>query len=642
MKLKFLFLYSTALASALLFSKAALSQTSSPTATTNADTNAAGTTGTTDTLDPIIFKSTATYGPTVSVITAEDLNHKSYSQVVDILKYEAGLDVLTAGAAGQTTAVFIRGAKSEHTLVLIDGVEVNDATSPSRMYDFANLTTENVERIEIFKGAQTVRFGPDAMGGVINIITKTGPSSAKRTYSVQAGSFGSVNINLGLQNTFKSLRYSLGASAAQTDGFSSADAGPNAERDSWRRFAFSAKADLDLNKDLSLETSVRLSQTDTDLDSGGGVSGDDPNHKSDALVSIVGLKLKYSVNEFINSTLASYLTEHRRNYDNPPDSTNPVSLNDSFNSRTFKINHSYLIDFNSDTQLEALLIFRNESATTDQTFNGVHSLMPKEEQSFFGQALILKQSLNDLKIEIGTRHDHVKYGPSESLWTYTLALEYYLRVFDLKSYINFGTGVKTPSLFQLYSNFGNTDLQSEHARSWDISLEKVFFKKQHFILTYFHQDYERLIDFDSSISRYGNISDAKIQGAELTSIHDIFEGWQLQFSYRYLEALDTNSNTRLLRRPKHLFATHIEWNHSQRSLQLGVRHSASRPDIDPDTFTPVDLASYWVAHLTGSYPLTDHMSLRLRIDNLWDKDYQEIAGYQTPRRSAHIGLSGSF
>jgi len=128
-------------------------------------------------------------GSSITVITDQEIKEKQKTTVLEVLRSVPGLDVVQSGGPGRTTSVFIRGAKSEHTLVLIDGIELNDPISTGRSYDFADLTTDNIERIEIIRGPQSTLYGSDAIGGVINIITKKGKGKPSGFASVEGGSF---------------------------------------------------------------------------------------------------------------------------------------------------------------------------------------------------------------------------------------------------------------------------------------------------------------------------------------------------------------------------------------------------------------------------------------------------------------------
>ncbi|MEO5667046.1 MAG: TonB-dependent receptor plug domain-containing protein, partial [Bdellovibrionota bacterium] len=157
-----------------------------------------------------------------SVLGPEAVLPERAATISSLLRAVPGLDVAQQGGPGQTTSIFIRGARSEDTLVLIDGIEVNDPMSPSSGFDFSSLSPDNVERIEVYRGPQGVRFGAGALGGVINIVTTEGQGPAKLKYLAEGGSYRSFREGLGVSGQHEAFAYSLGLSHVQSRGFSAA------------------------------------------------------------------------------------------------------------------------------------------------------------------------------------------------------------------------------------------------------------------------------------------------------------------------------------------------------------------------------------------------------------------------------------
>ncbi len=592
-------------------------------------------------LDPVVFKSAATYGPTVTVIHAQDLEDKSYTQVLDLLRNEAGLDVVSTGGVGQTTSVFIRGAKSEHTLVLIDGIEVNDPSTPTRLFDFSNMTTESIKRIEVYRGAQTVRFGPDALGGVINIITKSDGSQPQSLVHIEAGSFGTLGVSLEHLNHKGPVHWLTGANYSRLDGFSAADSGTDSEADSFERFSFNQKIKWNLNTDAHLEALARFSHTQTDLDFEGGPNGDDPNYETKSTQYLVGLKYRHSFFDLFQTQLGFSYTAHDRDYDNAPDALHPTLYKELFKSQNSKFENLNSWQLSTQTRLDAILQYREERASSEQNLDGTLSSLTSLSQSFFGQALILEHTHKDLTLQVGTRHDQAQYTRTESLWSHSLSAEYTLSP-SFKINSNIGTAVKTPSLFQLHSSFGNPDLRSEKAWTWDIAAEKVFNDTHHLIVSIFGQHYTQLIDFDSTLSAYGNISDVEIYGAELSTFHSLSTNFELQTHYKFLNAKDKAQNQKLLRRPDHTLSAQLKYQIAKFNFHLGLRYVDGRPDLDPVTWSRISLASYVLGDFMATYELKTHWRLKGRIENLWDEKYQNIAGYKVSPQAFYLSLSGSF
>lgn len=209
----------------------------------------------------------------ITVITAQEIREKQKTTVLEVLRTVPALDVVQTGGPGRETAVFIRGAKSEQTLVLIDGVEMNDPTSPRRAYDFAHLTTDNIERIEVLRGPQSPLYGSDAMGGVINIITKKGKEKMAAFASGEYGSFETLIGKAGVSGGNRLVNYSLGLSYSDTEGISAAN-----EKDGYRNKSVSARVGFTPTEFFDLDFIFRYTDAKADIDNFGGAGGDDPNN----------------------------------------------------------------------------------------------------------------------------------------------------------------------------------------------------------------------------------------------------------------------------------------------------------------------------------------------------------------------------
>lgn len=214
----------------------------------------------------------------VTVITRQEIELRGQPLVADLLRTVPGLDVVKTGGNG-TTSVFIRGNKSEHTLVMLDGVPLNDPSTPGGGYALENLTTDNVERIEVLRGAQSVMYGSAAIGGVINILTRKGEGTRKLSLYAEDGSQEYSLRRVELNGSTKYLDYSLGGSRLKTEGISAAGSGyGNIERDGYLNNTLSGALGFKPTGNFRLDFTARNSYSSFDLDSSAGVGGDDPNY----------------------------------------------------------------------------------------------------------------------------------------------------------------------------------------------------------------------------------------------------------------------------------------------------------------------------------------------------------------------------
>ncbi|MEK6554802.1 MAG: TonB-dependent receptor plug domain-containing protein, partial [Bdellovibrionota bacterium] len=205
---------------------------------------------------------------------------KRPSSVADILRDIPGIEVVRQGSIGQTTTVFIRGSKSESTLVLIDGAVANDIMAPSSGYDFSNLSPNSIARIEVYRGPQSVRFGAGALGGVINIVTKEGSGPLGLDYLVEGGTYETYRVALGLNGSSRDFNYSLGTEGFKSTGFSAAGSSSSLEKDAASVASVSSKLGYKFNSTTKVEATLRYADAEVDLDRGGDASSDDPNYDS--------------------------------------------------------------------------------------------------------------------------------------------------------------------------------------------------------------------------------------------------------------------------------------------------------------------------------------------------------------------------
>lgn len=252
----------------------------------------------------------------VTIITANDIEKKQQYSVAEVLRGLPSIDVVNSGGPGRTTSVFIRGAKSEHTLVLIDGIEAGDAMSTGRSFDFSTLQADNIERIEIIRGPQGTLYGSDAIGGVINIITKKGKGSPGGFVSAEAGSFNTFEARAGLSGGTPAFNYSLGISRLDTDGFSVAnEKDGNTEDDGYANTTLSARLGGRPVEDLDIDLTLRYIDADTDLDACGGAGCDDLDYTSNSKQFLGGVHARLSLlDDAWVQRLGLALTDQERRY----------------------------------------------------------------------------------------------------------------------------------------------------------------------------------------------------------------------------------------------------------------------------------------------------------------------------------------
>lgn len=578
----------------------------------------------------------------VSIVTQKEIEVQNQPTVADVLRDIPGVEVTRQGAFGQITSIYIRGARSEDTLVTIDGVEVNDAMAPSRGFDFSSLSPANIERVEVYRGPQSVRFGGGSLGGVINIVTKEGSKPVHGVYSLETGSYESSRGMIGVLGESGKIGYSLSLDGLNTQGFSSADVRDgNSERDGAQMGAASAKLTWVPDTVSKLTATFRYVKTKMDLDVHGGVGGDDPNDTGDSAQMATGIEgQRRFFSEKLKSTLGLYYSELKRSDSNPPDAANTSDSWDRFLSENQKVESNHELTLSDHHLLRMNLQWRGESGGSTSAFNGTPIIVARKEQSDFGQALTYLYESRTWFGDAGVRLDEqTKIGqiPSERF-----SIGYNFVASQTRVSLTYGTGFKAPSLYQLYSQYGSPSLHWESSETYEWTVEKRWDKSLETSIAFFQNRFKNMIDYDFTTNRYLNIGLARTRGFELQAAADISSDYKAAFNYTYLDALNESTGLSLERRPRHSANFKMNYHHLRWDAFTQIHFEGERPDVNPTNFQRITATGFATIHLGGSYEFARAIKLQARIENLLDRKYQEVAGYGTPGISFYLGATGEI
>jgi vitamin B12 transporter len=598
--------------------------------------------------------STKEVASSVTVITRKQLEETKKSTVMEALEDVLALHTTQNGPPGASSSVLIRGANSEHTLVMIDGIEMNDPITPSRSFDMSLLLVENVDRIEIIRGPQSTLYGSDAMGGVINIITRQTRGRPEFHLSTFGGSYGTVSGNAELSGSTDRVRYTIAATLYETNGFSAASTAyeGNEEADGHRNLSLSGRLGVDLSANFSLDFTLRRIDTKSDIDNAGGDFGDDPNHVQEYDTFYVmgqgrGLLLQNRWEQILRVALVDY----NRTSDNPVDELDPFSSEASeYKSKLGKIewqNNLYLHETNTLTlgldfqQEEGESWYRSESS-----LGPYESIFPLRKANNLG--LFLQDQVRvagQFFLTAGLRYDN--HSQAESALTYRIAPVYFIDTTGTKLKATLGTGFKAPSLYQLfapgtfYGPIGNEDLEPEKSTGWDVGIEQYLLQNKLMLgFTYFDMRFENLIDFDF-LQGYINIKNAFSKGAEVILDARPADSISFLMTYTRLEAKDKDADQYLLRRPKDKFTARMNLRFLDRAnVNLSVIHVGQREDSFYIGWTPtrVTMNSYTLVHAAGAYDIFEYLQVFIRVDNILNAEYETVKGYGTAGLSAYGGI----
>ncbi|MDY6844632.1 MAG: TonB-dependent receptor, partial [Thermodesulfobacteriota bacterium] len=543
-------------------------------------------------------------GSSITVITREEIEAKSQVTVDDVLKGTLGVDIRATGGPGSSSFVSLRGAKPFQTLILIDGLEMNDPTGPNRGFNFSNLTVDNIERIEILRGPQSPLYGADAMGGVINIITKKGKDAPRVYFGAERGSYDTWREFGGVSGGNDWLNISLALSHNSGDGFSAADddlAG-NTEDDKWENTSASTRVGFVLSEQVNLDFMTRFQKGRTHLDNGGGPFYDQQDyHVKETKVFTRSQINATAFDGMWEQTLAYGFADHSRdNRKSPWGDT-------EYDGRKHEI--SWQNDFYLHETNMATFGVEYERETVDDHAGLNESVYTT---SFFIQDQI---KLKDFSFTtFGVRYDnHNEFGGET---TFRITQAFVLRDCGTRLRGSYGTGFRAPSLYELYAPplwgpVGNPNLNPEKSKGFDLGVEQAFFDDTVSAgIAYFYNDFDGLIDFDWTVG-YVNLAEAKAQGLEsfikVTPINDL----SLSINYTYTDTED-DEGKRQLRSPLHKIGFNTHYRFLNRgTLNLDVLFVGKRNDVSVDAFTfittDVMTNEYVVVNLAGSYDISEHV-----------------------------------
>ncbi len=569
-----------------------------------------------------------------TVIGREEIEQSQKSSVADLLRDQAGIHVAATGGPGKATSVFIRGANSGQTLVLIDGVRVGSVTLGS--FDWANLSTADVERIEIVRGPQSSLYGADAMGGVIQIFTRKGKMGSHITAHAEAGSYSTASASSTVSGgSDGGAHYAITANSMRTDSVSAAAKG--AENDPYRQTTVSGRLTLPVGEG-EVELLARNVDGKTSLDGFPAPSftlADVLNFTSDTRQSVMSARISYPLTDYLDSTLQLSRSLDEVTGHDPAGGFN----NSDFRTRINQITWQNHLDLDALSLLVGLDIHQDKGNSGSAGF--ARSLTQKA-----GFASLAWHA-DWLDLNGAVRYDSNSASNNKTTYKAGLAVH---PMGGVKISANYGTGFKAPSINDLYfpaSAFsgGNPNLRPETSRSWDVGLYYQYRgdgSDAAFSAVWFDQRFHDLIVWQSDpvtfFSSPVNIGRASTRGLELSGrIHVGFA--YLQGMYTFLNARDTISNALLPRRAR-----------DKGSITVGVNLAGLNTEVSwlvvgprfSSTGNRKPMRGYRKTDVRVSYAVNKQWKLTARVDNLNNKTYEEVSGYGVLGRAWYGGVSASF
>ena len=582
-------------------------------------------------------------GQAITQINADLIQTRQTTAIADLLSTTPGVTVSRNGGPGKTTAVRIRGAEGDQTLTLIDGVRVNDPSSPGGAFDFGNLLSGNISRIEVLRGPNSVPWGSQAIGGVVNIVTASPTDDLSGNARAEYGYKNAVQAVGQLSDTFGIVSASFGGGYFRDDGISAFKSG--SERDGFRQYAANGKIGIALSDSFDLDFRSYYANSKTQLDGFPApffaFADTTEFSTTKELFSYAGANLRLFNDTFKNRIAFTLSDVNRDNFDAPGQST------PSFLARGRIERFEYQGDAKLSDNFRAVFGAEHETSR----FNDGGASATTGLTSGYGQ--LIADIGNTLTLTGGARiDDHRDYG-TQTTFSANAAWRPADGTIVRASY---GEGFKAPTLFQLDSFFGNKALNPETAKSYDIGIEQTLINDTLTIgTTVFLRNTGNQIDFISCFNNpnpicinrpfgtYDNIKRTRAKGGEAFLRIRPVDTLTFDANYSLIDSKDRDSGLTLLRRPKHSVNVAVDWN-ARDWLKLGgsVQSVSDSFDIDFQTFNRISLDGYTLVSLRAAVPINDALEFYGRVENLFGTHYETVSGYGVLGRNAHVGVRAKF
>jgi len=575
----------------------------------------------------------------VTLITAADIEAQQARTLPDILQRVPGLNIVQSGGVGAVTSIFMRGTNSNHVKIYVDGIDVADPSTPADAFNLANLQLADIDRIEVLRGPQSGLYGSDAIGGAISIVTKPGAGPAQLAGSLEGGSFGTFNQTASLSGSTTDFNYVLNA-----DHLRSTDSlvtpldvlAPGEQRnpDSYDNKSFSTKLGAQLTTDLDVRAVARYVDTtllftnDDFFDS----IPDAVRSREDAqqLYTRASAHLALFAGRFDETLGVGYSLD--RTSDSGPEAAASVNRGNRLKvdwQGNIKLADTQVLTVGAEHERDAIQASPISASTTVNS--GFAQLQSGFDAQFF-DTVSVRYDNND------------RFGGKT---TYRIAPAYIISATGTTFKGSVGSGFKAPTLNQLFVSFpafgflANPDLKPETSVGYDVGFEQaLFLKRLNFGVTYFHNHIRDLINGNDTFSSDINVGRATTYGTESFVAYTPVAQVALRADFTHTIARDDILDVQLLRRPRTKVSFSGTWQASNAlSLSTTVVYVGPWADGTRETFTPVTAGGYGTTNIAANYALSPKLSLFARINNLFDRRYEDPVGFDHPGLGLFAGVN---
>lgn len=580
-----------------------------------------------------------------SIVTKDDIDRWQSKNLLEVMRRLPGVDIAQTGGLGQSASLYVRGSEARHTLVLIDGVPMAKP-GITGVADFNQIPIALVQRIEFIRGPRSAVYGADAIGGVINIITQTDADRANLTAGLGSNRYQEYSGSFQRKVT-DSTRVTVAGAFQDTKGYNiqpNSGYSVDSDRDGWGNKSFWAGIEHKFGDRVSGFVRGYGYGASSDYDAGFAGSPDEQqiyNHTYDA-------GLRYQQDSFASQIVASYQKYKTLNYLSTEGRYADSNSLDDMEQRNVQWGNTLAL---GQGMVSAGLDWKQQKlVSTGLGYDSVTYLPYRARDNYkqdnTGAYVTAQRQFDTVTVEGAIRGDDNEDFGTHGTWQTAIAWEF---IPEYRLGVSYGTAFQAPTLGQLYGQrrFGiasNEHLKPEESKQWEASLEATS-GPLHWRLAAYHNKTSNLIDYyynSSTLSgAYYNIKAATMKGLEWTGDFDtgIFNH---QITLGYLEARRDEDNEELARRAKQQAKYQLNWVMYDFDIDVSYQYFGKRFDNNTSIYNTEQrrLPSYSTVDLAVSYPVTSHLTVRGRIANLFDKDYETAYGYATPGREYY--LTGSY
>lgn len=574
-------------------------------------------------------------GQAIDIVDRERLDQLQSATIGDALQTVPGVTVAARGGLGGQTSAFLRGGNSSQTLVLIDGVRINDLTSPNGAFDFGTLMTGNIGQVEVLRGPNSIIWGSQAIGGVVNIQSLAPADGFEGRFGAEYGAADTKRMNANIAGTSGQFEGSFGGSYVDAQGISALAGGT--ERDGFENVAGNGRLKVNISNAFNLDLRGYYNDATVEYDSAFGIGANAlPVTRNRQFVGYIGANF-VAFDGRMQNRIAYTRTDIRRL------GTDPVLF--SFNNFIVRGNidraeYHIAFDVNDTLTLTAGLEYERTFAST--SFEGAAADIARNHVTS-GFSQIILRPVAGLTVTGGVRHDQYNdYGGQTTLGGNIAFTPNDGRTMLRATY---GEGFRAPTLSEGQPPYGNPDLRPETARNFDLGFEQQILNgKADFFATYFNRRSTDLIAFSFATFQSENIDRVKSTGVEAGFNLNPTDRLDIRASYTLVDAVNrsagANFGNRLALRPQHSGSLTVDW---QMPIGLSVGSSVLLiGDSFDDASNSVALDGYALVGLRASLPINDRLELYGRIDNIFDVQYTVVAGYNSFGRNAAVGVRAKF